>query len=346
MGDETMRRTVKSVTGRSLLVALAAAWVGAAPPPAWSTEGPTSSQIERAMRATVGILQHAQESPSPAQGARFSVRGSGFHLRDGYIVTARHAVKRRKGGRIIIPKTITVRTRDLEELPAALIGVNAFVDLAVYRISLGSGVESLTSLSFSPREPESGEQTFTIGYPLRWGPVVAFGRVGNSNIYLPTARSRLFQIDLSSCSGNSGGGVFNAQGEIVGMIQAIIPTETAQEERRCSRFAFAVPGHLIQKITSALIAGKQPGFSKLGLELSHVKMGSRWRTAVSKATGPAREGGIRKGDVLLTIEDTPITDSAQLKTYLIEQTVPGQRVAIQVRRGETEHLLYVTLGSS
>ncbi|MEE8241190.1 MAG: serine protease, partial [Nitrospirales bacterium] len=222
MGDETMRRTVKSVTGRSLLVAFAAAWLGATPPPAWSTEGPTSSQIERAMRATVGILQHPQESPSPAQGARFSVRGSGFHLRDGYIITARHAVKRQKGGTTIIPETITVVTRDLEELPAALIGVNAFVDLAVYRVSLGSGGESLTPLSFSPREPEPGQQMFTIGYPLGWGPAVAFGRVGNPNTYVPTARSRLFQIDLSSCSGNSGVAVFNAQGEIVGMVQAII----------------------------------------------------------------------------------------------------------------------------
>jgi serine protease Do len=68
--------------------------------------------------------------------------------------------------------------------------------------------------------------------------------------------------------------------------------------------------------------------------------------AVSEAAGPAFEGGIRKGDILLAIEDTAITDGVQLKNYLIERTVPGQKVAVRVLRGQTEHTVFVTLGKA
>jgi serine protease Do len=152
------------------------------------------------------------------------------------------------------------------------------------------------------------------------------------------------QIDLSACSGNSGGGVFNAKGEVVGMVQSIVQTETNQGERRCSRFAFAVPGHLVQRIVTALIDGFQPGFPRIGIGMTAAKVGTRWRVAVSKASGPAKRGGIRKGDILLSIDETDIISAAQLKNYLIEGKAPGQQVNIRVLRGEEEKLLSVTLG--
>jgi serine protease Do len=65
---------------------------------------------------------------------------------------------------------------------------------------------------------------------------------------------------------------------------------------------------------------------------------------VSKASGPAKRGGIRKGDILLSIDETDIISAAQLKNYLIEGKAPGQQVNIRVLRGEEEKLLSVTLG--
>ena len=67
-----------------------------------------SSKIEQATQATVGILQHSDDVESQATKTHFSIRGSGFHLRDGYIVTARHAVERQEGGNTVIPKEISV----------------------------------------------------------------------------------------------------------------------------------------------------------------------------------------------------------------------------------------------
>ncbi len=327
-------------------VGMAAVLVGTAPTLALAVDQSLASRIEQAKHATVGILRQDQDVSSEATRAHFSVRGSGFHIRDGYIVTARHAVKREEGGKTVIPKEITVLTGELDELPAVLIGINGFLDLAVYRIRSDGASTLLSSAPFGEKEPDPGDEVFTIGYPLGWGPAVGFGRIGNPSTFLPTVDSRLYQVDLSACSGNSGGGLFNTRGEIVGMVHAIILTETIQGERRCSRFAFAVPGPLVERIVTAFIQGARPGFSKLGIRLTAVKMGTRWRATVAVPTGPALKAGIRKGDILLSIDDTDITDPAQLKSYLIERTTPGQRVAVRVLRGQTELLLIVTLGKS
>ena len=303
-----------------------------------------SDSIEQARGATVGILRATDEQEEEVSPGHFSIRGSGFHLRDGYIVTARHAVERRKGSRSVIPEEIAILTQKFEEVPASLIGVNAFLDLTLYRVNLQDSALSLSNVSFSGENVAQGHEVFTVGYPLGRGPALGFGRLGNLNTFLPTAQTRLMQIDLSACSGNSGGGVFNAKGEVVGMVQAIVQTESNQGERQCSRFAFAVPGHLVQRIVRAIIDGSQPGFPRIGIGMTAAKVGNRWRVAVSKATGPAKRGGIRKGDILLSIDDKDIISAAQLKNYLIERKAPGQQVSIRVLRGEEEKLLSVTLG--
>jgi S1-C subfamily serine protease len=138
--------------------------------------------------------------------------------------------------------------------------------------------------------------------------------------------------------------VFNAKGKVVGMVQSIVQTETSQGERRCSRFAFAVPGHLVERIVTDIIKGTQSGFPRIGIGMTAAKVGIRWRVAVSKASGPAKRGGIRKGDILLSIDGTDISSAAQLKNHLIERKAPGQQVTIRVLRGEEEKPLLVTLG--
>jgi serine protease Do len=67
---------------------------------------------------------------------------------------------------------------------------------------------------------------------------------------------------------------------------------------------------------------------------------------VGDASGPAKDGGIRKGDLLMAIDDTDISDAAQLKTYLMERTSPGQTVTLRILRGDQELKLTVTLGGA
>jgi len=341
--------TFTPITSKSKILVVALALCFSAPPAMGEVpDHQLSKAIERAKAATVGILRHVEDSPSQATQRHFSVRGTGVHIRDGYILTASHAVKGTERGKPVIPNNITVLTEDLQELPAVLTGVNVFLDIAVYRVNHQEGTSRLGSIPFGDTDPEPGEEVFTVGYPLGWGPALGFGRIGNPNTFLPgvTVQSRLFQLDLSTCSGNSGGGLFNGKGEIVGIVQVIIPTETIHGERRCSRFAFAVPGPLVHRIATALIQGKHLEFPKLGIRMTLVKKGIQWRVAVAKATDPARKAGLRKGDIILSIEDTIITLPSQLKNYLIERTTPGQRVTIRILRGQNEKLVNVKLGKS
>jgi serine protease Do len=304
-----------------------------------------SERIDTNKLATVGVLQPGEDLTSPASKTHFTMRGTAVHLRDGFIVTARHVVEKDDNGRKVVPNQITVMTAGLEEISASLVGGSAFLDLAVFRLN-GDVAVRLPPTRFADGEASPGQPVYTIGYPLGWGPAMGFGRVGNPSSFIPTAETRLLQLDLSACSGNSGGGVFNEQGELVGLMHAIIQTETAQGEQRCSRFGFAVPGSLAHKIVTAVLKGEQPRFSRLGVGLTLMRMGSQWRIAASDVTGPARDGGLQKGDIILAIDNTELTDGVQLKNYLIEHTSPGQQISVKVLRGQTERVLKVTLGQS
>jgi serine protease Do len=324
-----------------LLWTAALPWAAAEPP-----DDRLAQAVERAKRATVGILNATPDTRQSGYDVHLSLRGTGVHLRDGYIVTARHAVEREEGGKTVLPSQIMILTQDLDELPARLAGGSAYLDLALYRVEPNGQTPLTATVPFADRDAFPGQAVFTVGYPLGWGPAIAFGRIGNPSTFLPTVDTRLLQADVPACSGNSGGGLFNAGGELVGVMHAIIKTEQAQGEHRCSRLAFAVPGILAKKIAEALIKGEKPGFSKLGIHMTAVKVGSRWRVAAGKVVEPALSGGVQKGDLLVAIEDMEIHGAAQLKNFLMERTVPGQRVTLRVLRGDKELSLSITLGGA
>jgi serine protease Do len=306
--------------------------------------------IERAKQATVGILEDATESQLSPRQAQLLVRGTGVHLGDGYIVTARHVVERQERGAAepTLPQEIRVLTNDLDELPARLSSGSAFLDLVVYQLTPEARVALRALASFIENEAEPGQEVFTVGYPLGWGPAIAFGRIGNPNTFLPSVDTRLLQADVSVCSGNSGGGLFTAAGELTGVMHAIIQTERGKEalgNERCSRFAFAVPTTLAKRIVQAVRNGKQPSFSRLGIRMNTVKDGGRWLITAGDVSGPALAAGVKKGDALLAIDGMDLKDPAHLKNHLMERTEPGQKVMLKIRRGVKEFELPVTLGA-
>jgi serine protease Do len=261
------------------------------------------------------------------------------------VITARHAAEKHDPSTgTIIQKHVRILTSDLNELPADLVGDSAFMDVVIYRVAEQHRSKLQARTAFATGDVAPGMEVFTVGYPLGWGPTMAFGRLGNTNTFLQTVETRLIQADLSACNGNSGGGLFNAQGEIVGIMHAIIQTEKDETQAHCSRMTFAIPGILAERIVNAALAGKPLTFSKLGIHMTSVKDGTKWRMAVKDVADPANAAGIQKHDILLAIEDTEILDAAQLKNYLIERTTPGQKVAVKVRRIDADLTFTVTLG--
>jgi serine protease Do len=314
--------------------------------PGWAESSSSDSPdlFERAKRATVGILEDTQDPRTPEKPGKIVVRGTGFHLRDGYVVTARHAVERNSPSGPILPTHIRLITTDLHELPAQIVGESAYLDVVVYRIAEKNRSLMTATAPFAAADVGPGTEVFTIGYPMGWGPIMAFGRIGNANTFLQTVETRLLQADLSTCSGNSGGGLFNMAGEIVGVMHAIIQTDKDETQVHCSQMAFAVPSTLAQRIVDAAIDGKPLAFSKLGIQLDGVKDGTKLRVAVKDVTEPAKSAGIQKRDIILAVDDTEILDAAHLKNYLIERTTPGQRVTVKVRRVDVDLTFTVVLG--
>jgi serine protease Do len=305
--------------------------------------GTQAEVIEHAKRATVGILEDTQDPRTPDKPGKIKIRGTGFHLHDGYIVTARHAVEKTSPTGHIVPKVIQVLTTDLHELVAQIVGESAYLDVVVYRLNQKDRPVLDIATGFATEAPAVGSEVFTVGYPMGWGPTMAFGRIGNANTFLQTVETRLLQADLSACSGNSGGALYNQAGEVVGILHAVIQTDKDETHVFCSQMAFAIPGTLAARIVAAAIEGKPLAFSKLGIHMTAVKDGTKWRMAVKDVAEPAKAAGIQKHDILLAIEDTEILDAAHLKNYLIERTVPGQRVSVKVRRAEADLTFTVIL---
>ena len=314
-----------------------------AAPSASAETGAPPEVIERAKQATVGILEDTQDPRTPDQPGKIKIRGTGFHLHDGYIVTARHAVEKNSPTGHIVPKVIHVLTTDLHELVAQIVGESAYLDVVVYRLNQKDRPVIAPATSFATEAPIVGSEVFTVGYPMGWGPTMAFGRIGNVNTFLQTVETRLLQADLSACSGNSGGALYNHVGEVVGIMHAVIQTDKDENHVFCSQMAFAIPATLASRIVSAAVEGRPLAFSKLGIHMTAVKEGTKWRMAVKDVSEPAKAAGIQKHDILLAIEDTEILDAAHLKNYLIERTVPGQRVSLKVRRAEADLTFTVTL---
>jgi serine protease Do len=298
----------------------------------------------RARQVTVGILADTQDQRMPEKPGKVVVRGTGFHLRDGYVITARHAAEKHElSTGVVIQKQIRVLTNDLHELPADLVGDSAFMDVVVYRVAEQHRSKFQAWTSFATAEASPGMEVFTVGYPLGWGPTMAFGKIGNTNTFLQTVDTRLIQADLSTCSGNSGGGLFNAQGEIVGIVHAVIQTDKEETQAHCSRMTFIIPGTLSERIINAALSGRPLAFSRLGVHMTSVKDGTKLRVAVKEVVEPAKSAGIQKHDILLAIEGTEIFDGAQLKNFLIERTNPGQEVSVKVRRVDVDLTFHVVL---
>lgn len=303
------------------------------------------SALERAKQATIGVLEDTQDQRTPDKPGKILIRGTGFHLRDGYIVTARHAAEKQDvttGS--LLQKQVHILTTDLHEIPADLVSDSAFMDIVVYRVPEVHRAKLPTGVSFSAGDVRPGQDVFTVGYPMGWGPTMSFGHLGNTNTFLQTVDTRLIQADVAACSGNSGGGLFNDKGDIVGIMHAIIQTERDDSTAHCSRMAFAIPAMLAERIVNAALEGKPLTFSKMGIHMMPVKDGTKWRMAVKDVMEPAKSAGIQKHDIIIAVEDTEIDDAAHLKNYLIERTTPGQKVAVKVRRIDTNLTFTVTLG--
>ena len=271
--------------------------------------------------------------------------GSGVIISsDGYILTCAHVVS---GASQI---TVTIGDTDYT---ATVVGEDDTSDVAVLKID----ATGLTPATVGDSDSLSvGDSVLAVGNPLgELGGTVTSGIVSalNRSVTIQGTSSTntmsLIQMDASVSPGNSGGGLFNASGELIGIVNAkssyseaegigfAIPINTAMEIGRqlIENGSVARPalGVKIVDVTDAQTA-QQLGVSTMGVYVVEVTKGSG-----------ADAAGVQAGDRVLAVDDTAVSDSSALKNYLKDKGI-GDTVNLQVERDGKVLTLAVTLGSS
>ena len=310
-----------------------------------TASGMTTAQVSEMVSPSVVVITTEQVVYSQwswyGQSQVESGAGSGVVISsDGYILTCAHVVS---GASNI---TVTIGDTDY---PATVVGEDDTSDVAVLKID----ATDLTPATVGNSDSLAvGESVLAVGNPLgELGGTVTSGIVSalNRQVTVEDNDMTLIQTDTSISPGNSGGGLFNANGELIGVVNAkssyseaegigfAIPINTAMDiaQQLIENGAVARPvlGVSILDIQDSSTA-QQYGVSALGVYVADVTKG-----------GGAEAAGVQRGDRIIAIDDTAVSSTSTVKSYLADKQV-GDTVTLQVERDGKVLTLNVTLGNS
>lgn len=264
--------------------------------------------------------------------------GSGVIISsDGYIVTNAHVIEG-----LVDENTIEVKTYTGETYGAKVIGSDSRTDLAVLKIE----AENLPYASFADSSELSlGQTVIAIGNPLGLGISVSDGIVSalEKEIYINNVYMTVLQTNAAVNEGNSGGGLFDASGNIVGIVNA---KKSSSSSTTVEGMGYAIPSNTVVKIIDELIEyGYVKDRAALGVRI--YKTSSYYNVSgaiVSEVIegGGAQEAGLQVNDVITSINNVEVKSYADLAKILDSKTV-GDVVTVKVLRDDKEMDFKVTL---
>jgi serine protease Do len=277
------------------------------------------------------------EEPRPNR-RRGSALGSGFVIsEDGYVVTNNHVIEN--------ADEILIEFFDGKELPAEVVGTDPNTDIALLKVEYG------TPLPYVPfgesSEMRTGDWVMAMGNPLGQGFSVSAGIVSSVGRELSGAYDDYIQTDAAINRGNSGGPLFNLDGEVIGVNTAILsPTGGS------IGIGFAMSSDVVTNVVAQLQEYGETRRGWLGVRIQDVDPELAEALGLAEARGalitdvpegPAREAGIEARDVILSFDGIEIEDTRQL-VRTVGNTAVDEAVRVELfRDGETETVL-VTLG--
>ena len=233
-----------------------------------------------------------------------------------------------------------------------VLGTDPYADLAVLSVDAPDSqfkpVDIVSSATL-----RVGEPVIAIGNPyglvgsLTTGVVSAIGRTITEDYSGGFAIANIIQTSTPINPGNSGGPLLNSVGNVVGITTAIVSESQG--------LGFAVPSNTILREISALITtGTYRGHSYLGVsgeDMSYAlaqEMSASvtygWRIATVTAGGPS-DGKLHVDDIIIAMDGNPIRNNDELASYLEENTLPTQQIALTVIRGSSTITVDVVLGT-
>jgi serine protease Do len=264
--------------------------------------------------------------------------GSGFVVSaDGYILTNAHVVDD--------ANEVTVRTTDRREYRAKVVGIDKSTDVAVIKID----AKNLPVVRIGdPNALKAGEWVIAIGSPFGFENSVTAGIVSAKARSLDAAYTPFIQTDVAVNPGNSGGPLFNLQGEVVG-INSQIYSRTGGYQG----VSFAIPIDVAMNVKGQLVATGHVQRGRIGVTIQEVNQTladsfklSRPRGALVSEVqkdGPGAAAGLKPGDVILAVDGKDIERSSELPP-LVAAIKPGNQATLTVWRDKSERKMKIRIG--
>ena len=267
--------------------------------------------------------------------------GSGVIVNaEGFIVTNAHVVD--------AAAQIVVALSDGRRAPATVVGSDPDTDLAVIKADLGN----LPAISIGDTSKvRVGDVVLAIGNPFGVGQTVTMGIVsalGRSQLGV-SAFENFVQTDAAINPGNSGGALIDIQGNLIGINTVIFSRSGGSQG-----IGFAIPAETVRQVMDQLIAYGKVVRGWLGVETQDLTRTLAESFGIGPAGGaliagvvrggPAEEGGIRPGDVVVAIEGKPVGDSSALLNA-VAALKPGSSAAVTLVRERKELKVTVKVGT-
>ena len=269
--------------------------------------------------------------------------GSGFIIgSDGRLITNAHVVNE--------AETVEVTLKDGTTYEGTVLGTDSFTDVAVIKIE----ATDLPTVRLGDAENLTpGEWAIAIGNPLGLDNTVTVGIISalgrsSSQVGVPDKRVRFIQTDAAINPGNSGGPLLNSQGEVIGINTAI--------RADAQGLGFAIPIETAQRIADQLFAKGQADHPYLGIQMVNLDRTTREEINANPefdfqigteegilvvrviSNSPAAKAGLRAGDIIQRIGDSPVETSNQVQEQVDKSEIGTQLEVGIVRNGKSKIL--------
>ena len=273
------------------------------------------------------------------QKRKSSALGSGFIVDEkGIVVTNNHVIQG--------AEDIVVRVNGDKEFKAKVIGADPGMDIAVLQMETD---EKFVPVKFGDSDKARiGDWVIAIGNPFGFGGTVTSGIISARNRSIGLSRYEDFiQTDASINQGNSGGPLFNMDGDVIGINTAILgPTGSIG-------IGFSIPSNNAKKVIDQLIEFGETKRGWLGVRIQYVSKEiaevekldkPRGALVASVADGsPSDDAGIKPGDIILEFDGNPINEMSELPK-IVAATDVGKKVKVKIWRNQRELEKNIILG--
>ena len=250
---------------------------------------------------------------------------------DGYVVTNAHVAEN-------ADNMLVITTQD-ETYTAKLVGVDTKTDIALLKVE---NPQDFKSARFADSDlVRTGNSVFAIGNPFGLGNSVSLGIISAKERDIEKGPyDNFLQTDAAINQGNSGGPLFNTDGEVVGMNTAIFSTDGNN-----MGVGFSTPSNIVQWVVDELKTNGKVTRGWLGIGLKKVKMEndeqkSRLAVVSMSENSPAEKAGLKVGDILLAVGGLKL-GNPRIFSLQISETKPDTELPITVLRDGEEQKLSV-----